>query len=49
MQNEKTISTPLAIHFKLTKEMSPKIGEEIEYMYRVPYSSTIHRLMYTMV
>jgi hypothetical protein len=49
MQNEKPVSTPLANHFKLTKEMCPKTQEEIEYMSRVPYSSTIGSLMYAMV
>jgi hypothetical protein len=29
MQNENPLSTPLAIHFKLTKEMCPKTEEEI--------------------
>jgi hypothetical protein len=49
MQNAKPISTPLASHFKLTKEMCPKTQEEIEYMYRVPYSSAVGSLMYAMV
>ena len=49
MQNAKPISTPLENHFKLTKEICPKIQEEIEYMSRVPYSSTFERLMYVMV
>jgi hypothetical protein len=49
MQNEKLVSTPLAIHFKLTKEMCPKTQEEIEYMSRVPYSSAVGSLMYAMV
>jgi hypothetical protein len=49
MQNEKPVSTPLANHFKLTKEMCPKTQEEIEYMSRVPYSSTVGSLMYAMV
>jgi hypothetical protein len=49
MQNEKLVSTPLAIHFKLTKEMCPKTQEEIEYMSRVSYSSTVDSLMYAMV
>jgi hypothetical protein len=49
MQNTKQDSTPLAIHLKLTKEMCPKTQEEIEYMSRVPYSSTIGSLMYAMV
>jgi hypothetical protein len=29
MQNEKSVSTPLAIHFKLSNEMCPKTKEEI--------------------
>ena len=49
MQNAKPDSTPLAIHFKLTKEMCPKTQEEIEYMSKVPYSSTVDSLMYAMV
>jgi hypothetical protein len=49
MQNEKPVSTPLSNHFKLTKEMCPNTHEEIEYMSRVPYSSTIGSLMYAMV
>jgi hypothetical protein len=49
MQNAKPVTTPLASHFKLTKEMCPKTQEEIDYMSRVPYSSTIGNLMYAMV
>jgi hypothetical protein len=49
MQNAKPVSTHLANHFKLTKEMCPKTQEEIEYMSRVPYSSTVGSLMYVMV
>jgi hypothetical protein len=49
MKNEKPVSTPLANHFKLTKEMCPKTQEEIEYMSRVPYSSAVGSLMYVMV
>jgi hypothetical protein len=49
MQNEKPVSTPLDNHFKLTKEMCPKTQEEIEYMSRVPYSSTVGILMSAMV
>jgi hypothetical protein len=49
LQNAKPVSTPLANHFKLTKEMCPKTQEEIEYMSKVPYSSTIGSLMYAMV
>jgi hypothetical protein len=49
MHNAKPISTPLSSHFKLTKEMYPKTHEEIEYMSKVPYSSTVGILMYAMV
>jgi hypothetical protein len=49
MQNEKPVSTPLAIHLKLTKEMCTKTQDQIEYMSRVPYSSTVGSLMYVMV
>jgi hypothetical protein len=49
IQNEKPVSTPLTNHFKLSKEMCPKTQEEIKYMSRVPYSSVVSILMYTMV
>jgi putative cell wall-binding protein len=49
MQDAKPVSTPLASHFKLTMEMCPMTKEEINYMSRVPYSSTFNNLMYTMV
>ena len=49
MHNEKPVSTLLAIHFKLSKEMCPKTQEEIEYMSKVPYSSAVGSLMYAMV
>ena len=49
MKNEKPITPPLAIHFKLTKELCPKTQEEIEYMSKFPYSSTVGSLMYSMV
>jgi hypothetical protein len=49
MKNEKLVSTPMAIHFKLTKEMCPKTREELEYMSKVPYSSAVGSMMYAMV
>jgi hypothetical protein len=49
MQDAKPVSTPLASHFKLTKEMCPKTQEQIEYMSKVPYSSAVGSLMYAMV
>jgi hypothetical protein len=49
MHNEKLVSTPLASHLKITKEICPKTLEDIEQMSRIPYSSTIDSLMYVMV
>ena len=49
MENEKPVSTPLASHFKLSKEMCPKTWGEIDYMSRIPYSSAVGSLMYAMV
>ena len=49
MWDAKLVSTPLSIHLKLTMEMCPKIHEEIDYMSKVPYSSTVGNLMYGMV
>ena len=49
MQNAKVVSTPLGVHFKLSKEQSPKTEEERAYMAKVPYASTIGSLMYVMV
>ena len=46
---KKPISTPLVNHFILIKEMFPKTLEEIEYMSKVPYSSVVGILMYSMV
>jgi hypothetical protein len=49
MENEKPVSTPLVSHFKLTKEMCPKTLKKIEYMSKVPYSSSIGSFIYGMV
>jgi len=45
----KSISTPLAPHFKLKATLSPITVEEREYMTHVPYASALGSLMYTMV
>jgi hypothetical protein len=49
MQNAKPVSTPLANHFKLTKEMCPKTQEEIEYMSGSHTHYQLAILMYAMV
>ncbi|KAE8666201.1 Retrovirus-related Pol polyprotein from transposon TNT 1-94 [Hibiscus syriacus] len=49
MQDAKLVSTPLGVHFRLSKEQSPKKEEELAHMVKVSYASTIGSLMYAMV
>ncbi|KAE8698301.1 hypothetical protein F3Y22_tig00110599pilonHSYRG00009 [Hibiscus syriacus] len=49
MQDAKPVSTPLGVHFRLSKDQSPKTEEERAHMVKVPYASTIRSLMYAMV
>jgi hypothetical protein len=49
MHDAKSVSTPIAPHFKLSTAQCPSIDQEIEYMSRVPYSSVVGSLMYVMV
>ncbi|KAH9315581.1 hypothetical protein KI387_024208, partial [Taxus chinensis] len=49
MQDAKLVGTPLAGHFKLSKEQSPKTKEDRIQMSRVPYSSVVGSLMYVTV
>ena len=48
-KDTKSVSTPLAPHFKLSATMSPKTVEEHEYMTHVPYASAVGSLMNAMV
>ncbi|KAH9296395.1 hypothetical protein KI387_039983, partial [Taxus chinensis] len=45
----KLVGTPLAGHFKLSKEQCPKTKQERNQMSKVPYSSMVGSLMYAMV
>ena len=45
----KSVSTPLASHFKLSVAMSPSTNDERQYMAQVPYQSAVGSLMYAMV
>jgi len=45
----KSISTSLALHFKLKATMFPTFVEEHEYMTQVPYASVVSSLIYAMV
>ena len=49
MHNAKPVSTPLATHFKLSSALCPVSEDDIKYISRVPYSSAVGSLMYTMV
>lgn len=49
MDSTKPLSTPLATHFKLSKNQSPNTDEERAYMAKVPYVTAIGSLMYAMV
>jgi len=48
-EDTKTVSIPLAPHFKLSAKLSPKTVEEREYMTHVPYANAVGSLMYAMV
>ena len=49
VNDAKPRTTPLANHFKLSKEQSPKTTEERDHIALVPYASPVGSLMYTMV
>ncbi|KAG7553078.1 Zinc finger CCHC-type superfamily [Arabidopsis thaliana x Arabidopsis arenosa] len=49
MDNSKVVSTPLATHFRLNSQQSPKTKLEKEDMARVSYASAVGSLMYAMV
>ncbi|KAL0286680.1 UNVERIFIED_CONTAM: Retrovirus-related Pol polyprotein from transposon TNT 1-94 [Sesamum angustifolium] len=49
MSKAKSVSTPLANHFKLSSNQYPKTDHEIEDMTKVPYASVVGCLMYAMV
>uniref|UniRef100_A0A2N9GF09 Integrase catalytic domain-containing protein n=1 Tax=Fagus sylvatica TaxID=28930 RepID=A0A2N9GF09_FAGSY len=49
MLDTKPMSTPLAIHFKISGSQCPKNEEEIDNMSKVPYASALGCLMYAMV
>ncbi|WVY97343.1 hypothetical protein V8G54_029494 [Vigna mungo] len=49
MRDAKAVSTPLASHFRLSKEQSPQTEKEKDSMAKIPYASAIRSLMYAMV
>ncbi|KAI3755910.1 hypothetical protein L1987_55719 [Smallanthus sonchifolius] len=49
MEGCKSVSTPLAAHFKLSCRDSPQTEEEQSWMEKVPYANVVGSLMYLMV
>ena len=45
----KSVSSPLAPHFKLSAKISLKTVDDHEYMSHIPYASAVGSLMYTIV
>ena len=43
------MSTPLAYHFKLSKELSLQTKKEVEQTVRIPYTCVIGSVMFAMV
>ena len=49
LKGAKSVTTPLAQHFKLSKEQEPKSNEDIAYTQKVSYASVVGSIMYSMV
>jgi ATP-binding cassette subfamily B (MDR/TAP) protein 1 len=49
MPDAKKVTTPIAPHFKLSSTQCPVTDEDVEYMFRVLYSSVVGSLMYAIV
>ena len=49
MQDVKEVSTYLASHFRLTKEMCPKEQGKVNFFSNIPYSIAVGSLIYAMV
>ena len=49
MEGANLVSTPLANHFRLSKEQCPMTQQEYERLAKVPYASAVGSLMYDMV
>ena len=49
MSDPKSVSTPLATHFKLSKEQSLTTEEERDHIDKMSYTSTVGSLIYAIV
>jgi hypothetical protein len=49
MPDANKVTTPIAPHFKLSSTQCPVTDEDVEYMFRVLYSSVVGSLMYAII
>lgn len=49
MRGSRPVRQPLAGHFRLSKSQAPSSPSNIEYMFKVPYSSAVGCVMYSMI
>ena len=49
MQDAKSVSTPLAAHFKLSSQLCPSSDDEMKCMSEVPYTNAVGCLVYLMM
>jgi len=49
MTEERSATTPLACHFKLSSKQCPQSPKEDKEMSRIPYASAVGSLMYAMI
>ena len=49
MENAKLVTTPLAIHFRLSTTQCLNTDDDVHDMSKVPYASVVGCLMYIMV
>ena len=49
MEDSKPVTTPLSVHFQLSKSLEPTTDDDLNYMRIIPYSSAVGSIMYAMV
>ena len=48
-EDSKPVTTPLSVHFQLSKSLKPTTDYDLNYMRKIPYSSAVSGIMYAMV
>ncbi|KAL1536502.1 hypothetical protein AAHA92_29144 [Salvia divinorum] len=49
MEETKEVGTPMALHFRLSKQQAPESEEEKEEMQLIPYANIVGSIMYVMI